>query len=82
MRNIKLNDDNKSYIVRRYCDYTVSHMDNLDLLNGFKEYFYREKMAYPIDTLEVEINKYCPEIMEDHISELIVGKGAEYAKAI
>jgi len=82
MKNIKITTDNKSYIVRRYTDYAVSRMDNIEIFNNFKDYFYREKIAYPISTLEVEINKYCPEILHDHFSENVVDKGAEYAKTL
>jgi hypothetical protein len=77
---IKITESNKSYIVRRYTDYIVSRMDNLELLEEFKDYFYREKIGYPIDTLQNEINKFCPEILEDHLIESVVGKGAEYAQ--
>lgn len=82
MRNLAITADNKSYIVHRYTDYALSRMDNVEILNGFRDYFYREKMGYPINTLELEISKYCPEILEDHFSENVVGKGAEYAKNI
>jgi hypothetical protein len=77
---IKITESNKPYIVRRYTDYIVSRMDNLELLEEFKDYFYREKIGYPIDTLQNEINKFCPEILEDHLIESVVGKGAEYAQ--
>lgn len=82
MKNIKITTDNKSYIVRRYTDYTLSRMNNTEILNGFKEYFYREKIGYPIATLESEIDRYCPEILEDHFAEAVVGKEDEYAKNI
>jgi hypothetical protein len=77
---IKVSETNKPYIVRRYTDYIVSRMDNLELLEEFKDYFYREKIGYPVDTLQTEINKFCPEILEDHLIESVVGKGAEYAQ--
>lgn len=79
---IKITESNKPYIVRRYTDYIVSRMDNLELLEEFKDYFYREKVGYPIDTLQNEINKFCPEILEDHLIESVVGKGYEYAQTI
>ena len=79
-RIMTITEDNKPYIVRRYTDYIVSRMDNLELLEEFKDYFYREKIGYPIDTLQNEINKFCPEILEDHLIESVVGKGAEYAQ--
>lgn len=82
MRRIQITNDNKAYIVRRYTDYALSRMDNVEILNAFKDYFYREKIGYPINTLESEIDRYCPEILEDHFSENIVGKGDEYAKTI
>lgn len=80
MKTLHISSENKSYFVRRYTDYVVSHMDNLEILDGFKNYFYNEKIDYPVSTLEQEIGKYCPEILEDHIQEKVVGKGKEYAK--
>jgi hypothetical protein len=82
MRHYHITDSNKSYIVRRYSDYIVSRMDNLDIFNEFKNYLFKEKMEYPNDTLEDEINRLCPEILEDHFPEQVIGKGAEYAKSI
>jgi hypothetical protein len=79
MRHVKITSNNKDYIVRRYTDYVLSRMDDIEILENFKDYFFREKIGYPIDTLETEINKYCPEILEDHISEEVVGKAAEYS---
>ena len=82
MRILKLTEDNKSYIVRRYVDHILSRMDDIDMWNTLKDYVYREKMSYPIETLELEIQRHCPQILEDHISEEVLGKGAEYAKTI
>ena len=82
MRHFKLTDNNKSYIIRRYCDFICSHMDPLEFMNEFKNYFYKEKYAYKNDILEDEINRVCPEILEDHTIESYVNKGAEYAKTI
>lgn len=82
MKHFQINSENKEYIVKRYTDYILSRMDNLDIWEGFKEYFYREKLAYPNDTLEQEISRYCPSILEDHIVEEVVGKGQEYAKTV
>lgn len=78
MKRIKITVDNKDYVVRRYTDYILSRMDNLEILDSFKDYFFREKMAYPIETLEQEINRHCPYVLEDHIAEEVVGKGSEY----
>lgn len=82
MRHIHLTTNNKSYIIRRYVDHIVSRMDNLDMWESLKDYLYREKFGYPLETLENEINKHCPEILDDNITEQVVGKGEEYAKAI
>jgi hypothetical protein len=82
MKHFKINSENKEYIVKRYTDYILSRIDNLEVWEGFKEYFYKEKLAYPNETLEQEINRYCPSVLEDHIAEDIVGKGREYAKTI
>jgi len=57
-------------------------MDDGEIYDAFKDYFYREKMAYPILTLSEEIKRHCPEILEDNIAEQVVGKGSEYAKTI
>jgi hypothetical protein len=82
MRYFNIDSENKAYIVKRYTDYMVSRLDNLEIWEGFKEYFYHEKMSYPNKTLEQEINRYCPAILEDHIAEEVVGKGEEYAKTV
>jgi hypothetical protein len=79
-RLLKVTEDNKPYLVRRYTDYIVSRMDNLQLLEEFKDYFYREKIGYPVETLETEMHRYCPEILEDHIVDNVVGRSPEYVK--
>lgn len=79
---IKINSDNKSYMVRRYVDYIITRMDNNDILDALKDYLFREKMSYPIDTLSQEINRHCPSILETHMSELLIGKENEYASSI
>jgi hypothetical protein len=78
MKQLQITPDNKSYIVKRYCDYVLSRMDDEDIYSSFKDYFFREKMGYPIDTLKEEIIRHCPEILDDHLSETIVGKDKEY----
>lgn len=78
MKQLLITPDNKSYIVRRYCDYILSRMDNDDIYSSFKDYFFREKMGYPIKTLTEEINRHCPNILEDNLAELVVGKDKEY----
>jgi hypothetical protein len=82
MRHFNITNDNKAYIVRRYCDYTISRMDSIEIFNEFKNYFFKEKMDYKNNLLEDEINRFCPEILEDHFSEIVIGKGEEYAKSI
>lgn len=82
MRHAKITDNNKAYIIRKYADYTASRMDSIDLLNEFKNSFYKEKIDYDNSTLEEEINRLCPEILEDRFFEESVGKGREYAKTI
>lgn len=79
---IKLTADNKSYIVTRYVDYILTRMDTLDMFGALKDYLFREKMSYPIDTLNLEIERHCPQILEDHFAEDVVGKETEYAKVI
>lgn len=78
MKKLQITTDNKSYIVKRYCDYVESHMDDHDIYDSFKEYFFREKMGYPIETLTQEINRHCPDILEEHLSETVIGKDKEY----
>lgn len=82
MKKFSVNDSNKSYIVRRYVDSIISHMDNEDVYLSFKDYLFREKMEYPNDTLEIEIRRHFPDLLEDHRGEAVVGKGREYAKAV
>jgi hypothetical protein len=57
-------------------------MDSIEIFNEFKNYFFKEKMDYKNNLLEDEINRFCPEILEDHFSEIVIGKGEEYAKSI
>lgn len=66
MRNLQITPDNKSDIVKKYYDYVVSQMNDLEIYNKLKDYFYQEKMTYPILTLTEEINRYCPQILQDH----------------
>ena len=40
------------------------------------------KMFTYHDTLEIEIRRHFPDILEDHSGEAVVGKGREYAKAV
>jgi len=82
MKKFRVNDDNKSYIVRRYVDSIISGMDNEDIYLSFKDYLFKEKMEYPNDTLDIEIKRHFPDLLEDHRSELVVGKEHEYAKTI
>jgi hypothetical protein len=82
MKRISINDNNKSYIVRRYVDSIISRMDDADIYLAFKDYLFREKIDYPNDTLEIEIKRHFPEILDDNISESVVGKEHEYAKNI
>jgi hypothetical protein len=53
-------------------------MDEEEIYTSFKDYFFREKMGYPIATLKEEIIRHCPEILDDHLAETVVGKGNEY----
>ena len=82
MKNLKVTIDIKAYLTRRYVDYIVSHMDEVDMLDSLKEYIYKEKFNYPNLTLELEIGRHYPELLQDHTTEELVGKGGEYAKAI
>ena len=81
MKPIKVTIENKAYLTRRYVDYIVSHMDEVDMLDSLKNYIYREKFNYPNQTLETEIGRHYPELLQDHTTEELVGKGDEYAKA-
>lgn len=82
MKMLKVTLENKAYLTRRYVDYIVSHMDEIDMLESIKDYIYREKFNYPNQTLESEIGRHCPDILQDRTTEELVGKGGEYAKAI
>ncbi len=79
---LKVTENNKPYIVRRYTDYIVSRMDSLQILEEFKNSFYREKIGYPPDTLDNEITRYCPEVLEDHIVENVVNKRPEFESTL
>jgi len=74
---LKVTEASKPYLVRRYADYVLNRMDSIQILEEFKNYFYREKMGYPCETLENEMIRYCPEILEDHLVENVVGKSSE-----
>ena len=78
MKTFQITPDNKQYIVRRYCDYVISRMDEEEVYNSFKDYFFREKMGYPINTLTEEIKRYCTELLDDHLAESVIGKNKEY----
>lgn len=80
MKTITVNATNKSYITKRYIDYIVSRMDETDVWENFKNYLYKEKIKYPIDTLISEIKRHCPHILEEHISESVVSVGEEYSE--
>lgn len=82
MRTLEVTTNNKSYIVQKYVDHVAYRMDDNEIYDAFKDYLFREKMAYPIETLNAEIKRYCPEILGDDIAEQVVGKGSEYAKTI
>lgn len=82
MRKLELTTENKSFIVQKYVDHVIYRMSDGEIYDAFKDYFFREKMAYPIPTLWEEIKRHCPEILEDNIAEQVVGKGSEYAKTI
>jgi hypothetical protein len=57
-------------------------MDNEEIYLALKDFLFKEKIEYPNDTLETEIIRYYPDLLEDHFAENIVGKGAEYAKSL
>lgn len=78
MKTLKITNENKSYISKRYVDYILSRMDETDVWNSLKDYLFKEKIKYPIETLQSEIKRYCPHILEEHLSEEVVGKGEEY----
>jgi hypothetical protein len=82
MKNLKVTLENKAYLIRRYTDYIVSHMNDIDVFDSLKDYIYREKFNYPNQTLESEIARHCPDILQDHTAEELVGKGVEYEKAM
>lgn len=73
MNRLKLTIDNKQYVVKKYADNVAYRMDDGEIYDAFKEYFYKEKLSYPLETLESEILKLCPEILEDNIVEQAVG---------
>lgn len=80
MKTIDITSENHDYIVQRYVDRIVSRMDNIDFYNTTKEYLYKEKLSYPYETLEQEIARHFPSLLEDHTVEQLIGKEREYAK--
>lgn len=80
MKNLKITSDNHEYIVKRYVDHIVSHMDIEDFYDTTKEYLFKEKLSYPLETLEEEIKRYSPDLLKDYLVEQVVGKEKEYAK--
>lgn len=78
MKTIKITSDNHEYIVKRYVDYIVSHMDTDDFYDTTKEYLFKEKFSYPFETLEEEIKRHAPDILKDYLVEQVVGKEREY----
>jgi len=81
MKHINITSENHEYIVKRYVDAIVSHMDTVDFYDTTKEYLYKEKFSYPYETLEQEIARHFPSLLEDHTVEQVIGKEKEYAKA-
>lgn len=82
MKTFAITQNNKSYITKRYIDYIISRMDETDIWEGFKNYLFKEKIKYPLDTLVSEIKRHCPHLLEEHLSEQVVGKESEYAQTI
>jgi hypothetical protein len=78
MKTLIINENNKSYFTKRYVDHILSRMDQTDIWGSLKNYLFKEKIKYPTDTLQAEIKRYCPSILEEHLSESVVGKGEEY----
>jgi tRNA A37 threonylcarbamoyladenosine dehydratase len=79
MKKLNITVDNKEYIVKKYCDYVLSNMDDFEIYSELKNYFYKEKISYPIITLTDEINRYCPQILEDHMVQDVFGKSKEFS---
>lgn len=76
MKKLKITTENKASVVQRYVDNIAYRMDDCEIYDAFKDYFYREKMSLDIDSLTQEIEKYHPEILEEHIFEPVFNKGA------
>lgn len=64
-----INADNKQYYARKFAEKLVSDMDNKELIDTAKEYFYRDKMREPISILEEEIYKSFPELLQSYSLE-------------
>lgn len=79
---MRITEHNKSYVAKRYVDYIISRMDETDIWEGLKNYLFKEKIKYPLDTLISEIKRHCPHLLEEHLSEQVIGKGEEYAESI
>lgn len=82
MRTIIIDNENKSYFAKRYVDYILSRMDQTDIWQELKNYLFKEKIRYKPELLQAEIKRYCPHILQEHITEEVVGKGEEYEQKV
>lgn len=82
MRILTINEKNKAYFAKRYTDYIISRMDEADIWSELKNYIYKEKIKYRPEDLQKEIKKFCPQIIQDHLAESVLGKESEYAQDI
>lgn len=62
--NIKhITVDNKQYYARKFAEKLVGDMDEKELTDTAKEYFYRDKMREPVSVLQEEIYKSYPDLL-------------------
>lgn len=60
---IIVDDGNRVEIQRRYIDYLITHMDFMDVRKELWHYLNKEKDRYSNYSLELEISRDAPEIL-------------------
>jgi hypothetical protein len=59
-----VDDGNRVEIQRKYIDYLISHMDFMEVRKELWHYLNREKDKYSNYSLELEISRDAPEVLD------------------
>ncbi len=59
-----VDDGNRVEIQRRYIDYLIAHMDFIDVRKELWHYLNKEKDKYSNYSLELEISRDAPEVLD------------------